>query len=298
MLKYKFSLGGLKKEVSTKNLDSLNANILTPLPPMEEPYDPSESVVNIPIPVDNIFFKIPLTTNFDNSRKSEVVEREFISNELSKAVNPIFDYERVNFIPVDSENNKLEFIRYNVRLLNSNSFPTNTFFGDVGFVNNDIKFRKNNFRRSFLELSFYDSPLTTDQRLFFKITLFNRINEDNFNIDINSLPIFYIRYNPNINPTKQNEGYYLYYFSENVEDTPNELYMRATFNNAKNGKSYNLMTSSTPQNIVNLQSMLHTKYILNRTNNGYFYTLDTTYSNNINYNNNGVDVTLYEVQAQ
>lgn len=298
MLKYKFSLGGLKKTVNTKNLNSLNDNILNPLPPLESPYDPRDAKINVPIPVNDIFLTIPLTTTFDNSRKSEVVEREFISKELSEAVNPIFDYERVNFTPIDSNENNLEFVRYNVRLLESNSFPSNTTFGEVGFINNDIKFRKNNFRRTFLELSFYDSPIPTNQRLFFKVTLFNRINEDNFGVNINTLPISYIRYNPKINPIKQNEGFYLYYFNENVENTPNELYMKATFNNAKNGKSYNLMTLPTPQTITNLQTSLHTKYILNRNNFGYFYTIDNVYSNNVNYNNNGVDVTLYEVQAQ
>ena len=81
--------------------------------------------------------------------------------------------------------------------------------------------------------------------------------------------------------------------------------MRASFNNAKTGKSTNLMVDGQPYTIDNLVNKLYTRYILFRNDTGYFYEIDPTYhgdpnivgTNNVNYVNDDVIINLYQIQS-
>jgi hypothetical protein len=81
--------------------------------------------------------------------------------------------------------------------------------------------------------------------------------------------------------------------------------MRASFKNAKTGKSVNLMVKNTAQPIDKLVHELYTRYKMTSTATGYYYEIDNTYHgntgisgpNNVIYNSNTCKVTLYEIKA-
>lgn len=246
---------------------------------------------------------IPISLNFDLVGQSELIEKEFVETEIENNINPILDYEKTRFIPCDNLYNLFDSISYNIIF----SGGVNNY-GDIGYTNDDIKFRKNNFKLSFLRLSFYDSDKVTDQNLVSFSTLYPKINENDL------YPLSSTLYTPTTikpanqiltnfvldNPLNKNngnfEGFYLYHYKDEVTDlTPKELYMRASFNNAKSGKTTNLMTVSSAQTIDNLATKLHTKYILKRNNNGYFYEVDATYSTNVSISANTLNINLYQI---
>lgn len=266
--------------------------VVTDLGPNPVVVNPTATTVNIPINLE-----------YQMVDQSEIVEREFVDKEVKESINVIFDYEKIRLTPITPNDNQVDEITYNINLLDSNTFPNVTYYGDIGFVYDDVKFRKNNFTRSFVRLSFYDSDVTTDQRLISFMTLFSRLTIDdiasnNLPNPVSTIPVKFKVSDPIANPDGISEGYYLYNFKDEVTNTlPKELYMRASFNNAKTGKSTNLMTESTPLSIDNLVTKLHTKYILTRDNDGYYYEIDPTYSTNVSYVGNSVVVDLYEVQA-
>jgi hypothetical protein len=76
--------------------------------------------------------------------------------------------------------------------------------------------------------------------------------------------------------------------------------MRATFINAKTGISKGLMTDQAQVPIDQLVDQLHTRYVLHRTQTGYFYAIDNQYSNNVFIQilpNQNATVQLYEVRV-
>lgn len=245
---------------------------------------------------------IPIDLNYQLVDQSDIIEREFVEKEVENSINPTFDYEKARFIPIIGSN-EVDEIKYSVHFLSNNLYPPQSYYGDIGFVYNDVKFRKNRFTNSFLRLSFYDSDKTTDQRLLSFITLFSRITPDdigsnNLPLPINNIPIRFKLTNPIVNPEGISEGYYIYHFKDEVTTTlPKELYMRASFNNAKDGKTTNLMTENTALPIDELVNKLHTKYVLTRDSDGYYYEIDSSYSNNVEISGNNIVVNLYQVQA-
>jgi hypothetical protein len=279
-------------------------------------------LILVPMFVNN--FKINLST-FDNSSattinvpiameyqlvdQGELINRVFVDVETKKAINPIIDYERVRFIPIDNNNNEIKKITYNLDLNGG------TTYGEIGFTYDDIKFRKGVFKQSFLNLEFYDTNIPLTQNLVAIITLFSELRTDNlmgFNsagsvigqpLPANQIPISFVLDN------KVNlEGFYLYDFKDEI--TVNNfkyLYMRASFKNAKTGKSTNLMVKNTPLPIDTLINELYTRYKLIRNSDGYFYVIDETYQsnqtntnqpNNVTYGpQNSVNINLYQIQA-
>jgi len=80
---------------------------------------------------------------------------------------------------------------------------------------------------------------------------------------------------------------------------PRELYMRASFNNASTGKSTIFTSTTDILPITEIMDKLHIKYILKKTDIGYYYMLDSTYNNstNITETSDGVTLNLYEIQV-
>jgi len=250
---------------------------------------------------------IPINLEFQMVDQADIIEREFVDVELEKAINPIIDYEKTRFLPVDSNDNQLEEVRYCLHFLASSSFPTISYYGDIGFVYDDLKFRKNRFKRSFLRLNFYDSDVPTNQRLVSSMTMFPRITNNeiipigqpNAGLPLpeSQIPVRFSLTDPISNPEGFAEGYHLYHFKDEVLSTmPLELFMRAEYNNAKDGTTTPMMTDSVPYAIDDLMSRLHTKYILKRTNNGYVYEIDTS-AGNVNISSTTALVNLYQIQA-
>lgn len=262
------------------------------------------------------YVKIPLDLEFNHFDQYEVLARDFISEEVNKSINPIIDYEKFRFTPINNNGADLETIKYQLNFLNNtNSYNPNSFFSDLGFNNDDIKFRKNNFTKSFLRLNFYDSDIATNQRLISFLTIYCRVTKNdiinsgfgiNLPLPVNSFKVNFKLNNPVKLPDGFSEGYYIYHYKDEVSfEVPKVLYMRAEFNNAKNGEVMPFMTTNLPQNISNLNNVIYTKYNLIRNETGFYYNLDNSYSSNVYYSSftsNGVIndecvVNLYEMQV-
>jgi len=259
---------------------------------------------------------IPIKMSFQPVDQAEIVETDFVEKEIEKSINPVTDYEKARFIPVDSNNNQLDAITYNVNLLTSGgTFPPTTMYSDAGFVYDDVKFGKSSFKRSFLRLSFYDSDIPTNQNLMSFMTLFSRITVNDIlpltsgglpviggglPNPINTIPIRFRVEDPIQFPDGIAEGYNIYHFKDEITSTqPKELFMRASWNNAKTGQSIPLITDGTPQMIDNLVSKLHVRYLLKRDNTGWWYEIDMSYSSptNITLGSGEQTLQLYQIQA-
>lgn len=247
---------------------------------------------------------IPLNMEFQLVDQAELIERVLVEPETEKAINPIFDYERVRFIPVGSVNQLTNTITYRLDLNGSNTY------GSIGFVYDDVNLEKESFKQTFLNLSFYDTPNRLTQKLVTQTTIFSTIKPENLNNGIlkplNSMLLEYRVESPIFNPLSESEGYHLYDYKDELQIGESKyLYMRATFKNAKNGKITNLMVKNTAQPIDLLVNDLHTRYELFRTSTGFYYKIDGLWdgngqpitSNNVSEITNNTIVNLYEILA-
>jgi hypothetical protein len=259
---------------------------------------------------------IPVTMEYQNVDQGEIIDRDFVSVEVEKSINPILDYEKARFVPVDSGDNQVYAITYKLMFLPNIS--SENYWSDVEMDDSDIKFRKNKWKKSFLRLSFYDTPIGTNQRLISFMTLFPKLyNDDIYGLEAANLnppllpstpkpasqiPIRFTLEDPITRPDGFHEAYYLYDFKDEVNfGLPKTLYMRASFNNAKNGKITNLSVTPNSLPINQLVNNLYTRYILKRTSSGYYYEIDTTHShvtlNNAGTTDSELIINLYQIQA-
>jgi hypothetical protein len=267
---------------------------------------------------------IPFFMDFQTIDNSELIERVFVDTEVENAINPIIDYEKVRFLPLNLLGDKIDKIIYDIYLLDSNG-EYKGFYGDIGFTDSDIKYRKESFKKTFLNLSFYDSDNPLTQQLVNFMTLYAELNSSDLLIGTPSnplpantvpgtpkpavqIPINFVVEDPLINPRGFAEGYHLYYYKSSLNNNiPKYLYMRASFKNSKTGKNVNLMVKNTAQPIDKLVHELYTRFKLTRTTTGFYYEIDNLYqgnliddtstSNNVTYNSNSCTVTLYEIKA-
>lgn len=261
------------------------------------------------------YLNIPINLEYQNVDQSDIVKRVFIDVETEKSINPIIDYEKVRFTPINPNENIVKRVIYNVVLVNGSTY------GSAGFNDDDIKFQKETFKQTFLNLNFYDSDNPLNQNLVSNITLFSELKSSDLNqfngngivgqpLPANDISLSFVLDNSRSNTDGFSQGYFLYDYKDEVtESTPKYLYMRAAFNNAKNGKSTNLMVKQNAQPIDSLVHELYTRYKLIRTNNGFYYSIDETYqgntgvtgTNNVTYNSSQsfsiATVNLYQILA-
>ena len=255
----------------------------------------------------------------------DVVMSDFVDEEVTAAINPIIDYDRVRFGPCSVigmlhhpiykiYNN----ITYNVILTGGSigntsvlggSLITSSNYDKLGFVDEDIKYERNNITKSYLQLSFFDSDSPSSQNLLASITLY----PTNIYTSANSasiIPISFTASNPKLNPSEFSEGYFIYYNKEAVSGntpTTTTLYMKAQFNNAKTGQVINLMTQPNPIPIGQYKQRTYTGYALYKVPNAYSYfynimgnTYNSSYGNtgntatNVVMGNNNLYVNLYQ----
>jgi len=264
---------------------------------------------------------IPLDMTFQLVDQAEIIERKFVDVEVEKATNPIIDYEKARFTPSYTGATILRAIptvAYNCHFwddanndyYNPPSPYASTSFGQIGFTDGDLKFRKSNFKNSFIRLDFYDTDIVTDQRLISYIIIqpdirLSDIQTNSQLYPVSDKPVSFNMSNPLGNNEVFGEGYFIYHFKDEVDSNdPKYLYMRASFNNAKNGKTTNLMTEpfvylplQDQLQIDELIDQLHTKYELIRDDTGYFYAIDNNYSNNVLSDPTSYTVNLYEVKV-
>lgn len=248
---------------------------------------------------------IPINMEYQLVDQSELIERVFVKTEVEKAINPILDYEKVRFLPLDLQKNDINKVTYNLNL----SGATN--YGAIGFSNDDILLQKNTYKQTFLNLSFYDTDNPLTQKLITNITIYPSLTSSDLLPNGQPKPssligLNFVLSNPILNPKGASEGYHLYDYKDELKiDESKYLYMRGTFKNAKTGKSTNLMVESAPDKIDNLVHKLYTRYKLLRTTTGYYYQIDDSYhgntgitgTNNVSYITNNVTVNLYQIKA-
>jgi hypothetical protein len=260
---------------------------------------------------------IPVTMEYQVVDQTELVKRVFVDVETEKAINPIIDYEKARFLPLDLQGDHIDKIIYMVDLSGANTY------GQIGFTDDDVKYETEAFKQTFLNLNFYDSDNPLTQNLISNITLYSELKS----IDLiplgsttgvpgqakpaNQISIMYVLESPLLNPRGFAEGYYLYDYKDelNIGDFK-YLYMRATFKNAKLGTSTNMMVKNSALPIDDLVHQLYTRYKLVRNSTGYYYEIDDTYqgssvftgTNNVTYtlnpSQNSVMVNLYQIKAQ
>jgi hypothetical protein len=226
------------------------------------------------------------------------------------------DYDRVRFLPRNENNVDLTKVVFKAYLLDSTSNYVNTY-DKIGFTDEDIKFRRNNFKYSFLKLLFYDTDNPLTQKLVTYTTLYCRLNSGDYlpyNTSvgiagqpkpIGQIPVNFELDNPILTPKGNSEGFYLYDYKDSLKIGESKyLYMKAVFNNAKTGKSVNMMVKSSAQAVEKLVHELYTKVKLYRTSTGFYYLFDDTYqgntaapTNNVTFGSNNVTVTLNQVKA-
>lgn len=258
------------------------------------------------------YFNIPFSMDFQIVDQAEIIDRVFVDVEREKAINPIVDYEKARFSPIDINEESINKITYKVNLINGSTFA------DAGFSYDDIRFQRETLKQTFLNLNFYDSDNPLSQNLVTNITLYPQLKTSDLEqfstpltsvgqvLQPNQLPLSFVL---DVSPNGFNtfvEGYFIYdYIDEIPFNGYKYLYARGFFNNAKTGKSTNLMVKSTAQPIDELVHELYTRYKLIRTENGFYYQIDDTYqgnsgntgTNNVIYSNNTVTVNLNQILA-
>lgn len=225
---------------------------------------------------DTFSINIPMSTSTDFAGRREIIEDEFVTKEISKAINGVEDYEQKRFTPMANE------ITYILKDKNGQNIK----FVDLGFNTEDIKFNRNRFAKSFLELVFFDDDDVTKQNRLFSITLFPSLTLDDIKDDniINNLDAKLVVTSPYTDQLGQSEGYYLYDFKDKYKNNTNpvKIYMEATFNNAKTGKPLNLMTKASVSNISEVVKNIFTTYQLDVVNKRYEYDILTNQGNVVN----------------
>lgn len=270
----------------------------------------------------DFYLNIPLGLESQEIGKSELIQTKFVDVETEKAINPILDYDKVRFLPVNSTNVNIDKIFYNIDLTGS------TTYGAIGFDNDDIKFVRNNFTQTFLYLAFYDTDNPMNQRLVSYITLFSEITPDNLLPDNETqttiygsviglpgqpkraidIPLQFILSSPIFNPRGFGEGYHLYDYKDELDVGEwKYLYMKASFKNAKTGKSTGLMVKNTGLlKIDEVIKEVYTRFKLFRTLTGYYYQVDDTYQvdvtsgvNNVTISNSpsNISINLYQIRV-
>lgn len=272
------------------------------------------NISTIPSGATATTINFPISMDFHNVDQAELIDRVFVDTEVENSINPILDYDKVRFLPITSNGDLISSIIYDVKLLKNGSYVNN--YGDIGFSDDDITYRKNNFKQTFLNLSFYDTDNALTQNLIGYSTIYSELRSTDLIQNVGNgvlgqpkpaiqVPVNFVLENPLQNPKGFCEGFHVYDFKDSLKIGESKyLYMRANFKNAKTGKSVNLMVKNVAQPIETLINELYTRLILTRDSTGYYYQIDATYQgnggstpNNVTYNNNSIIVNLYEINA-
>jgi hypothetical protein len=121
------------------------------------------------------YLNIPFELTYDNVGQEDLVNTEFVNKEVDAAINPINDYEKVRLEPTQGGLG-MKRIDYKINLLKNGVMGSSTMLSDLGLTNDDVKFKRNVFTKSFLNLLFFDNDIPTTQTLIGRTTMFNRLS--------------------------------------------------------------------------------------------------------------------------
>lgn len=263
--------------------------------------------------------------------KNDYYKDFYVENVINENINEIVDMEKQIFMPklekYDS-NSMVNEIKINLKIRERNhgwnsTLLEDTWYGDkdnsmttitgIGFDISDIKYQKSSLKKSFIRLSFYDTPHRGNQKLLYYSTVFldsNKIFNDYYsNGKISDLE-FIIKNSFDYNACS--EGYYLYLFPKLAKkDIPTTIYMKVEFNHAKYGKTITFVlpsdddykngyTNSNSRGTEGIEKLFNDLYIkvnimYDSKNNKYVWYIPDIKKSKINdYDNKTITMTLYE----
>lgn len=218
------------------------------------------------------FFNIPLVMNSTPLDRTDAIQRDFVEAEIKKNIPEIEDNEVVRFayrtaatLESRAEANKISF---NVKL-SENNVIQNTTLADIGLTFDDLKFRRNRFKKSFLRFDIFDSSDLATQVKIGTYTIFMNMIPEWFNNnggivqsikEPNECNLKFVTNDPVRYTNYYSEGYYLYLpkkYSGGTLNTSNTVYMRVSFNNAVTGISHKLGRSEVAKPINELIDDIH-----------------------------------------
>ena len=205
---------------------------------------------------------ISLGTNFFPVDNSELIQTKFVDEEVQNSINPIVDYKKLIFKPTDNNDNYISKFKINLNFYTPQSIANGSpehrgsgaepgVYSDIGFTFDDLFCRTNRFINSFIRISFFDTPVSGENNLLFFSDIYTQIGDDQkndagFPLSNNQSPISFILGDPVLEPNEVHEGFHIYWFKDLVDNAPNkeyDVYMVVQFNNASNGRIYQLGAS-------------------------------------------------------
>lgn len=203
---------------------------------------------------------IALGTNFFPVDNAELIQSKFVDEEVQNSINPIIDFKKLLFKPADNNWDIIKKIKFNLNfytpetIINGSPEHRGTgsepgVYSDIGFSFDDVFCRTNRFTNSFFRLSFYDTPISSENVLLFFTDVYTQIGKDQkekesgLPLPVNQSPISFVVGDPVLEPNEIHEGFHLYWFKDLVDSSPNkeyEVYAVLQFNNALNGRVYEL----------------------------------------------------------
>jgi hypothetical protein len=251
---------------------------------------------------------ISLGTNFFPVDNAELIQTKFVNDEVDNSINPIIDYKKLIFKPsyIDDFGEWKYISKFKINLnfytpqsisngspehRGSNPPPPNYevpgVYSDLNFTFDDLFCKTNRFINSFFRMSFFNSPVSGENELLFFSDVYTQIGDDQknsvgFPLNNTQSPISFILGDPVLEPEEIHEGFYIYWFKDLVDNAPNkeyDVYMVLQFNNALNGKIYQ-MGASKDFSLDNIQldslngenGILYLKVRLKNDNGEYKYT--------------------------
>jgi len=240
---------------------------------------------------------ISLGSDFFPVDNSELIENKFVKDEIKKAINPIIDYKKIIFKPADNEWNLIDKFRINLNFYTPESIANGSplhrgtgaepgMYSDINFVFDDVFCRTSRFINSFMRLSFFNNPYSGKNELLSFADVYTQVgtlqeNEYGFPKPIDNCPVSFILGDPVLQPEEVHEGFHIYWFQDLVDESPNqeyEMYMTMQFNNAGNGRIYELAASAeidpndiTINNLEGPDGIFYLKVILKNDNGVYKY---------------------------
>jgi len=205
---------------------------------------------------------INLGTNFFPVDNSELIQTKFVDEEVQNSINPIVDYKKLIFRPTDNGDNYISKFKINLNFYTPESIKNGSpehrgngsepsVYSDLDFTFDDLFCRTNRFINSFIRVSFFDTPVSGENNLLFFSDIFTQIGDDQkndagFPLSNNESPISFVLGDPVLEPNEIHEGFHIYWFKDLVDNAPNkeyDVYMVVQFNNALNGRIYQLGAS-------------------------------------------------------
>ena len=205
---------------------------------------------------------INLTTNFFPVDNSELIQTKFVDEEVKKSINPIVDYKKLIFRPTDNDYNYITKFKINLNFYTPESIENGSplhrgtgaepsVYRDLDFTFDDLFCRTNRFINSFIRVSFFDTPVSGENNLLFFSDIYTQLggdqkNDAGFPLPNNESPISFVLGDSVLEPNEIHEGFNIYWFKDLVDNSPNkeyDVYMVVQFNNALNGRIYQLGAS-------------------------------------------------------